>query len=42
MDEIDIREPVKNVLANFAREGGGVPPFSAKEKNLFFFTLIFR
>ena len=30
MDEIDIREPVKNVLANFAREGGGVPPLSAK------------
>ena len=22
--------------------GGGVPPFSAKEKNLLFFTLIFR
>ena len=25
-----LREPVKNVLADFAREGGGVPPLSAK------------
>ena len=27
---------------NASVKGGGVPPFSAKEKNLLFFTLIFR
>ena len=37
-----VREPVIYVLAEFVRKGGGVPPFSAKEKNLLFFTLIFR
>ena len=38
---LDVREAVIYVLAEFVRLGGGVPPFSAKEKNLFF-TLIFR
>ena len=38
-----LREAVIYVLAEFVRLGGGeVPPFSAKEKNLLFFTLIFR
>ena len=27
---------------NSSVKGGGVPPFSAKEKNLLFFSLIFR
>ena len=29
-------------FSGFCPLGGGVPPFSAKEKNLLFFTLIFR
>ena len=38
----DLREAVIYVLAEFVRYGGGGTPFSAKEKNLLFFTLIFR
>ena len=37
-----IREAVKNVLADFARSGGGYPPFPLRKKAFFFFTLIFR
>ena len=29
-------------LSGLSVKGGGVPPLSAKEKNLLFFTLIFR
>ena len=36
-----LREPVKNVLADFARYGGGVPPLSAKEKIFLFAPMIF-
>ena len=32
----------KTFWRNSSVKGGGVPPFSAKEKNLLFFTLIFR
>ena len=32
--KLDVREPFKNVLADFVRQGGGVPPNSVKEKNL--------
>ena len=29
-DKVEVREAVKNVLADFARQGGGVPPLSVK------------
>ena len=29
-------------LSGLSVKGGGVPPLSAKEKNLFFFRMIFR
>ena len=32
----------QKLLSGFFPLGGGVPPLSAKEKNLLFFTLIFR
>ena len=42
VEDIDIREAFKNVLADLSVKGGWVPPNSVKEKNLLFFTLIFR